>query len=158
MKLFKKSTSSNSKKSNNKLGLIACITILGFLLTPIGICKCLAFSEIEDINTPISFQPPPEEKQPEFSEGAGSRGESSHHDEMCSQDLYLSQQQKTNADRLYQTADVAENPTFWFDLPKTSAQQIILSTNEEDINPNWQQLINLTDSTTFLCLESDIIH
>lgn len=41
----------------------------------------------------------------------------------------------------------AEHPTFWFYLPKTNAQQIILSIKEEGTNPYWQQSINLTGET-----------
>lgn len=113
----------------------------------IGLSLTLATAAIADtnsVNTTVLFQPPPEESQPEETEGAASR-----QDKVCSQDLMASQ---TKRDSLKLTAivpkrnyglTVAEYPTFWVYLPQTSARQAILSIKAEGTSPHWQQTIEL---------------
>ena len=137
MKLLKKST--YPKKSNNNWGLISSLTVLGFLLTPVAIAN---------VNTTVLFQPPSEDQQPESTEGAASRQNG-----QCFPNFLPIQQQEESGDRLNITAivpdsnyglTVAPRPTFWVYLPKTSAQQVILSIKEEGIKPHWQQSLSLT--------------
>ena len=47
----------------------------------------------------------------------------------------------------------ANRPDFWIYLPKTSAQQAILSIKEEGINPHWQQSISLTETAGIMAIE-----
>ncbi len=137
-------------KLNNNLSWIGYLTILGFLLTPVAIARCLT-NTASDIPTTVLFQPPPGEEQPENTEGAASRQNGK-----CFSDSIPSQSSKFNRDRSNLTAVVpdrnyglttAERPTFWVYLPQTSAQQAILSIREEGINPYWQQSIDLTKKT-----------
>ncbi|VEP15744.1 conserved hypothetical protein [Hyella patelloides LEGE 07179] len=141
--MFPKSIYTN--QPTNNLGRISVLILLSFLLIPIKISKSLAESENADINTTVLFQPPPEESQPEETEGAASR-----QNRVCSQDI-IAQQQKRS--RLNLTAivphgnyglTVVERPTFWVYIPQTSAQQIILTLKEKDSSPHWQQSIPLT--------------
>ncbi|WP_158441851.1 DUF928 domain-containing protein [Pleurocapsa sp. PCC 7319] len=141
------------KKSNNNLGSIAFVSLLSFSLTLVAISKCLAEGEIENINAPILFQPPSGEERPEKTDAAASR-----QDARCSEDRLVSQQQKSERDRLQLTPivpdrfglTVAERPTFWVYLPKTSAKKAILSIKEKGANPHWQQSISLTGKTGIL--------
>jgi hypothetical protein len=145
MKSLKKNT--YTQKSNNNLILISSLTVLGFLLTPVAIAN---------VNTTVLFRPPPKKEQPESTEGAASR-----QNRECAQDFLVPRQQESSGDRdsdyrrsrAELTAivpdskyglTVADRPTFWVYLPKTSAQQAILSIKEEGINPHWQQSLSLT--------------
>ena len=153
MKLLKKST--YLKKLSHNLGLIGFLTVLGFLLTSVAIAN---------VDTTVLFRPPPKEEQPESTEGAASR-----QNKECSQDFLPRQQESLGArgnasyadraesetlrDRLNLTAvvpdsnyglTVADRPNFWVYLPKTSAQQAILSIKEEGVKPHWQQSVSLT--------------
>ena len=140
MKSVKKST--ESQKAKNNWSLISCLTLW------IYIGSLVALGAIANLAPTILFQPPPQEEQPESTEGAASR-----HHKKCAQDVLVSRQEVALGDHLNLTAvvpdsnyglTIADRPTFWVYLPKTSAQQAILSIKEENENPNWQQSINLT--------------
>ncbi|MGK7950469.1 MAG: DUF928 domain-containing protein [Xenococcaceae cyanobacterium] len=128
--------------SKNNWSSIAFFTLCSY----VGLISALrAFAEV---NTVVLFQPPPQEEQPESTEGAASR-----QNQLCPQDRAISQQQKSSDNRLNLTAvvpdsnyglTVANRPSFWVYLPKTSAQKAILSIKEEGIKSHWQQPVNLT--------------
>ena len=96
-----------------------------------------------EVNTTVLFQPPPGEKPPEDTEGGGARDNSNS----CDRDI-VNQRSKSAGDRNNLTAiapvdydglTTVSHPTFWIDLPETSAQQAILLIKEGD-NSNWHQL------------------
>ena len=115
----------------------------------IGLSLILSTAAFADTKpTTVLFQPPPDEEQPEETEGAASR-----QDKVCSQDLMASQT-KRNSLKLIAVVPkrnygltVAERPTFWVYFPQTSAQQAILSIKAEGANPHWQQPIELTEES-----------
>ncbi|MDJ0635341.1 MAG: DUF928 domain-containing protein [Xenococcaceae cyanobacterium MO_188.B29] len=124
---------------NNKLVSIISLIIFNLLLTSVATAN---------IAPVILFQPPPEEEQPESTEGAASRQH-----QQCTPDFVKSQQKRYTTPNLNLTAivpdsnyglTVAERPNFWVYLPKTSAKQAILSIREEGKIPHWQQSIPLT--------------
>ena len=141
MKIVKKST--NPQKSPHNWTLISFLTLgsyLGSLLTLVALAN---------VNTLVLFQPPPKEEQPESTQGAASR-----QNQECPQDFLVSQpQESSDKYQLNLTAIVPDSnygltvtnrPNFWVYLPKTSAQQAILSIKEEGIDPYWQQSVSLT--------------
>ncbi len=121
--------------------LISLISLITFTL----LLTSVATANVDPV---ILFQPPPEEEQPESTEGAASR-----QNQQCDRDLVHSQQKEYTPHPLNLTAivpdsnyglTVAERPDFWVYLPKTSAKQAILSIREEGKIPHWQQSIPLT--------------
>ena len=121
---------------------------IAFFTLCIYIALISALRAFAEVNTVVLFQPPPREKQPESTEGAGSR-----QNQLCPQDRAIYQQQKSSDNRLNLTAvvpdsnyglTVANRPSFWVYFPKTSAQKAILSIKEEGIKSHWQQPVNLT--------------
>ena len=126
------------KLSNNLSSLIYLI-IFTLLLTSVANAN---------IYPDILFQPPPEEEQPESTEGAASRQH-----QQCDRDFVNSQQKGYATPHLNLTAvvpisnyglTVAKRPNFWVYLPKTSAKQAILSIRAEGKIHHWQQSIPLT--------------
>lgn len=116
----------------------------GFL-TALG---CIVSTTVQaEIETTVLFQPPPESAQPESTESAASRQSG-----QCFQDLLQSDSSKL-ADLIPIVPQskialtVSDRPKFWFYLPETSAQQVILAIKREGIEPHWQQTINLTGET-----------
>ena len=124
------------------------------------------------IDTLVLFQPPPEEEQPEDSEGAASR-----QNPKCDQDVFIARSEiggnKPAKDTDTPTPNgmatlpvnltaivprgnsgltTAKRPTFWVYLPQTSARQAILAIKEGN-NPHWQQSINLTEKAGIMGIE-----
>ena len=120
------------------------------LLTVTFLNGSSAIAQEKQIDSVVLFKPPPDEEQPETTEGAASR-----QDRVCSQDSSLRSQGRIG-DRPKLTAlapqrnyglTVAERPTFWVYLPHTTARKAILSIKAEGSNPHWQQSIDLTGET-----------
>ena len=126
------------------------LTVLCYSLTSTATIKA------ETINTTILFQPPPESEQPDNTDSAASRSGTLDGNKQCFQDFVTNQDQKSTAinqsiipivPKENYGLTLKERPTFWVYLPKTSAQQIILSVREEGAKPHWQQSINLTNES-----------
>ena len=139
MKLSKLCRESIYLSLKSKLSYIGFATILGLLPT---------FKTIAQSDTTVLFQPPPEEEQPESTEGAASR-----QNRMCPSDSMTSQ--KPRRDRLALTAIVPQRnyglttekrPTLWVYLPQTSAKKAILSIGQKGNTPHWQQQVTLTEN------------
>ena len=134
-KLYKKNI--YSQKLNHRKILVVLLIMFGFLL---------ANPAVAEVQTTVLFQPPPEDEQPDSTEGAASRQASK-----CGTG-YL-ESQDAIGDRPNLTAivpqdnfglTVAERPQFWVNIPETSAQQAFLSIRQEDNTPHWQQSVDLT--------------
>ena len=123
---------------------------IGFWLTIFGLLPTLATfgglrafaSQENDLNTPILFQPPPGEEPPEDTEGGGSRDGNNS----CDRDINRSQKDAGDRNSLTAIAPTGYNglttvprPTFWIDLPETSAQQAVLLIKEGS-SSSWHQL------------------
>ena len=87
--------------------------------------------------TRVSFTPPPDDKQPDRTAGAGSRGG------QCSQDATVPPASTPPLMALVPTTNrgltLAERPTFYVHLPRTSAKQVVLSIREADTNKPYSQ-------------------
>ncbi len=115
-------------------------------------------TESEGLSTGVLFKPPPEDQKPEHTRGAGSRN-----DQQCSQDIFSSN--KPNAP-LTQTSLIplvpssnwglttAKHPTFWINLPETSAQQIVLSIREEGRTFHSQTFISIAGKSGLIAVQS----
>ena len=124
------------------------LTTLCLLLSAIGIFSLNGSKAIANEKKPkdpvIIFQPPPEDPQPEETEGAASR-----QDNKCTGDL----RPPTTGNRPKFKAIVPQgnsglttqkHPTFWVYLPPTKARQAMLSIAKAGASPHWQQSIDLT--------------
>ncbi|MEM6697812.1 MAG: DUF928 domain-containing protein, partial [Bacteroidota bacterium] len=141
MKLLHRNLSRRLPKKYSNLSLVGLLAIL---------ISGLSSTALAEINTTVLFQPPPESEQPESTESAASRQSG-----QCFQDLLTSQRQESS-EGLAQlipivpinnfALTISDRPDFWVYLPETSAKQAILSIQEEDGNPHWQQQINLTEA------------
>lgn len=126
-----------------KIALLTGSSLL-FLFTAFKTLKTFANEGTRNnINTTVLFQPPSGEEPPEDTEGGGARDDSNS----CDRDV--SQRPKNAGDRSTLTAiapigynglTTVSHPTFWIDLPETSAQQAILLIKEGS-NSNWHQLM-----------------
>ena len=160
------------RKINNTYNNISSLTILSLLFS-VAIAFSSAFDAMaseEKINTPVLFQPPPGEEQPEETEGAGTRDGGS-----CSHNV-ATQALKTIDDRSDLTAiapyrnsnygakiiyggTTKGHPTFWVNLPKTSAQKAILMVKKgsdapwHQLLPHWQQTISLPEKAGIIDIE-----
>lgn len=95
-------------------------------------------------NLQVLFIPPPDDKKPEETSGAGSR-----RDRQCPQDAATaaanapSNQLTSLVPATNSGLTLAERPTFWVYLPKTSAKQAVLSLKEGDRHHS-QTLVPIT--------------
>ena len=147
MKFFKRST--KLQQSNKTfLTLMSSLILWSSILTSVATAN---------LTPAILFQPPPEEEQPETTEGAASR-----RNRECYQDFVVNRQQEPTHNRLTLTAvapnnnyglTVNDRPDFWVYLPKTSAQQAILTIKEEGIKPHWEQPIKLAGDVGIVKIE-----
>ena len=122
---------------------------IGSVLIIYGCClNLVAVADTEtEINRTVLFQPPPEESQPEKTEGAASR-----QSRVCSQEITSSSnRQLNNLTAIVPISNygltIAERPSFWVYLPETSATQLILTLKKQGRNPHWQQAINLPEQS-----------
>ena len=145
MKFFKRSTKPQ-QSNKNFLALISSLMLCSSIFPLVATAN---------LTSTILFQPPPEEEQPETTEGAASR-----RNRECSQDFI--RQQEPIHNRLTLTAvapnnnyglTVKDRPDFWVYLPKTSAQQAILTIKEEGIKPHWEQPIKLAGDVGIVKIE-----
>lgn len=109
-----------------------------------------SFTNINDLNTQVYFKPPPNDRKPDKTSGAGSR-----QDEQCPQDLTPTTAADTLSNKRSLMALVpitnygltlAELPTFLVYLPKTSAKQVVLSIREEGTQHHSQTLLPITET------------
>lgn len=107
--------------------------------------------------TRVLFKPPPEDKKPERTQGAGSR-----HDGQCPRDVSPTNVAKLSSERpsmvpLVTTDNtgltLAERPTFFIYLPETSAKQIVLSIREEGTTHHSQTFFPLTGVSGIINLQ-----
>lgn len=95
-----------------------------------------------DLSTRVFFTPPPDDKQPARTAGAGSRSG------QCPQDATVPTANTPPLMALVPTTNrgltLAERPTFWVNLPKTSAKQIVLSLREEGNRHHSQTFTRIT--------------
>ena len=127
------------KKLNYRLILIVAMTIAS-----LNIKNAIAHDHVS-----ILFQPPPEDEQPEKTEGAASRQTN-----RCTADSQLSQPTVSQGLKLTAIAPqgnygltTSERPDLWVYLPETSAKQAILSIRKEGKTTHWQQSVELKPET-----------
>lgn len=114
-------------------------------------------SEPERLSTNVLFRPPPEDQKPEQTRGAGSRN-----DRQCSQDLFSNNGSnslvtQTSLIPLVPSSNwgltTAQRPTFWINVPETSAQQIVLSIREADSNFHSQTFISIAGKSGLIAVQ-----
>jgi hypothetical protein len=100
----------------------------------------------------VSFKPPRDDKQPDRTAGAGSRGG------QCPQDATVPTANTPSLTALVPTTNrgltLAERPTFWVYLPKTTAKQVVLSIREEGIKHHSQTFLSITGTSGIISLQS----
>lgn len=114
-------------------------------------------ANIDDLNTQVYFKPPPDDRKPDKTSGAGSR-----QDEQCPQDLTPVTAADTLSNKpslmaLVPTTNygltLAERPTFLVYLPKTSAKQVVLSITEEGTQHHSQTLLPITETPSVISVK-----
>ncbi|MDJ0508184.1 MAG: DUF928 domain-containing protein [Crocosphaera sp.] len=144
----------------NNYKLLNLITLSLLLLNPSVILT-------EPINNPsttndrtlirVLFKPPPDDKKPDQTRGAGSR-----HDGQCSIDTPSENRANTSSHQpdiipLIPSSNfgltTAERPIFWINLPETSAQQVVLSIKTEGKTHHSQTLISITEKSGLIALQ-----
>ena len=145
-------------KNTCKIGLLTGFSLLFLFVTFFRALKTLAKQE-NSINTPVLFQPPPGEEQPEDTKGGGSRDEGSS----CNRDIMTQQENRDDGDKLtaiapssYYGLTTAERPTFWVNVPKTSARQAILLIKKGS-NANWHQLATHSQQSVNLTGKASLV-
>lgn len=99
----------------------------------------------------ISFKPPSDDKQPTRTAGAGARGR------QCSEDAIVSTASTPPLMALVPTTNagltLAQRPTFWVYLPKTSAKQVVLSIKEEGFQHHSQTFFSIEGKSGIISLK-----
>lgn len=100
----------------------------------------------------VFFKPPPDEGMPDKTASAGSRGQ-------CIQDAnQISSTNQFSLMALVPSSNhgltVAERPTFFIALPKTSAKQVVLSIKENGTQHHSQTFLSIKDSPGIMSLQS----
>jgi Domain of Unknown Function (DUF928) len=103
-------------------------------------------NQVDSSRTQVSFKSPPDEKNPDRTVGAGSR-----QDGICSQDAtQVPTVDRSSLMALVPTSNygltLAERPTFFIALPKTSARQIVLSIRDNGTQHHSQTFLSIADS------------
>ena len=129
-------------KNRFKIALLAGFGLL-FLFT-VKTLKTFANEEKKhEVDTTVLFQPPSEEKPPKDTEGGGSRDASNSCDRGIADRGLKSAGDRSTLTAIapinYNGLTTISHPTFWLDLPETSARQAILLIKEGS-NSNWHQL------------------
>ena len=113
-----------------------------------------------NIDTHILFKPPPGEEEPENTKGGGSRDGGNS----CDRDL-ANRRQKDSDNRSSLTAiapigynglTTVDRPTFWVNLPPTSARQAILLIKKGS-DPDWHQLVTHSQQSIDLMGKAGLI-
>lgn len=121
------------------------LTALCFLLSTIAIStlsKSAIAGEEKRSDSVVLFQPPPDDAQPESTEGAASRnGNQCPADSLSKADRF---KLKAIVPQGNSGLTTKERPTFWAYIPPTTARSAILSLAKVGTQPHWQQAINLT--------------
>lgn len=96
----------------------------------------------------VSFKPPPDDQEPNRTTGAGSRSG------QCPQDATIPAANTPPLMALVPTTNrgltVAEHPTFWVYLPKTTAKQVVLSIREEGTKHHSQAFFPITTTSSII--------
>jgi Domain of Unknown Function (DUF928) len=98
----------------------------------------------------VSFTPPPDDKQPDRTAGAGSRGGK------CTQEATVPTADTPPLRALVPTnrgLTLAERPTFYVHLPETSAKQVALSIKEEGTKYHSQTFFPITGTAGIISLK-----
>lgn len=99
----------------------------------------------------ISFKPPSNDKQPDRTAGAGARGG------QCPQDAIVSTVSTPPLMALVPETNagltLAQRPTFWVYLPKTSAKQVVLSIKEEGTQHHSQTFFSIEGKSGIISLK-----
>ncbi len=100
----------------------------------------------------VLFKPPPKDKKPERTEGAGSRN-----DRQCPQDAIIATTNTPSLIALVPTTNtgliLAERPTFFVYLAKTSARQVVLSIREQGTTHHSQTFVPITGESGIISLK-----
>jgi hypothetical protein len=125
------------KKRNHFLNPIGLLTIFNLLFT---------LPAIAHNHSVILFQPPPENEQPEETEGAASRqlGECTANSSPTQSASDMGPNLTAIVPQSNYGLTTVKRPNFWVYLPQTSAKKAILSIKEKGKTPHWQQSIDLT--------------
>ena len=146
------------QKKQRKIGSLTVFSLLFFSIAFFWALKTPAKEEGNNINAPVLFQPPPGEEYPEDTKGGGSRDEGGS----CDLDS-IAQPDTDNLDKLtaiapdsYYGSTTIERPTFWVNVPKTSAQQAILLIKKSS-NPDWHQSVTHSQQSIDLTGKAGLI-
>ena len=103
----------------------------------------------------VLFKPPPEDKKPEHTIAAGSRGRCPQ-DDIITANLVNSQSSQNNLIALVPSNSlgltISEHPILWIYLPETSAKQVVLSIQEEGKIHHSKTYIPITGSSGIVSL------
>lgn len=128
-------------------------------ITPVIAQPTSNFSNTEpkELSANVLFRPPSEDQKPEQTRGAGSRNEG-----QCSQEPFSMNESNTP---LIQTSLIplvpssnwglttAQRPTFWINLPETSAQKIVLSIREDGRTFHSQTVISIAGKSGLISVQ-----
>ena len=104
------------------------------------------------ILTRVLFRPPPDDQKPDRTEGAASR-----HGGRCPQDANLTAEIPLSLMPLVPATNsgltLAPRPTFWVYLPKTTAQQVVLSIKEKGTKHHSQTFLPIVGTSGTIALQ-----
>jgi len=107
--------------------------------------------------TRVLFKPPPEEKKPDQTRGAGSRNDGQCMNDATLTNLANFSSNQTSMIPVVPSSDLgltlAARPKFWIYLPETSAEQVVLSIREEGINHHSQTFVPIQGQSGIMSLQ-----
>lgn len=112
------------------------------------------------IITRVLFKPPPDNKKPDQTRGAGSRNDGQCRNDATLANITNAPSTQTSMKPLVPSSDfgltLAERPSFWIYLPETSARQVVLSireVREEGIIHYSQTFVPITGKSGIVSLQ-----
>jgi Domain of Unknown Function (DUF928) len=148
------------KRGDSRLNLrfFLSFTLMGLVLIPVGVRSAIAKPLATGrISAKVIFTPPPTDKKPSRTSGAGSRGGGCMQASPVEAPAAAVNASATPSLMALMPVvntglTVAEHPSFWVYIPETPAKQVVLSLRENGSKPHSQTFFNISKTPGVISL------
>jgi Domain of Unknown Function (DUF928) len=129
------------RRGNSRLNLrfFLSFTLMGLSLVPVGVISAIAKPlATKRVSSKVIFMPPPTDKKPPKTSGAGSRGGECMQGASASVNASVKPPLMALMPVVNTGLTVAKHPSFWVYIPETPAKQVVLSLRQNGSKPHSQ--------------------